>query len=206
MLDEIVIDLAEWCAAEDVPITAHGNKSNYADPHYEERQFGSPAQWLPVLERCPGLHLNLGHFGGARLKEARDGWPWQIARAMHDFPGLYADVGNHRIDDEALVAAYFEMLRAMRDDPATAVLAERLMYGSDWFMEAIHPQPDEFLQSYRAAYDQHFGDPSATAGFMGGNALRFLGFDDATNQNAVRLRARYDRFNPEAAPAWLAGP
>jgi predicted TIM-barrel fold metal-dependent hydrolase len=206
MLDEIVMDLVEWCAADDVPITAHGNASNYADPHYAKGQYGSPAQWLPVLKRCQGLHLNLGHFGGARLNEASDGWPWQIARAMHEFPGLYADVGNHRIDDQELVAAYFKMLLAMRDDPATAVLTERLMYGSDWFMEAIHPYANQFLQSYRAAYDRHFEDPSATTGFMGGNALRFLGFDDAANQNAVRLRARYERFAPGSAPAWLAGP
>ena len=206
MLDDIVIDLAEWCAANDVPITAHGNASNYADPHYEQGQYGSPAQWRRVLERCPGLQLNLGHFGGARIEEPPDGWPWQIARAMHEFPGLYADVGNHRIDDQALVTAYFEMLLAMRDDPSATVVTERLMYGSDWFMEAIHPQPERFLQSYRTAYDQYFGDPSATAGFMGGNALRFLGLDDPANENAIRLRARYDRFAPGAAPAWLAGP
>ena len=133
-----------------------------------------------------------------------DGWPWQIARAMHDFPGLYADVGNHRIDDHALATAYFTMLAAMRDDPSTAVVTERLMYGTDWFMEAIHPQPDQFLQSYRDAYDRHFV-VSATARFMGGNALRFLGLDDATNENAIRLRARYDRFAPRRVPAWLAG-
>jgi predicted TIM-barrel fold metal-dependent hydrolase len=205
MLDEIVIDLAEWCAADDVPITAHGNRSNYADPHYEQAEYGSPAQWRKVLERCPGLHLNLGHFGGASKNWTRTGWPWQIAQAMHDFPGLRADVGNHRIDDEALVEAYFAMLVAMRGDPSTAAVTERLMYGTDWFMEAIHPQPERFLESYRAAYDRHLGDPAATARFMGGNALGFLGFDDPDNKNAVRLRARYVRFAPERVPAWLAG-
>jgi predicted TIM-barrel fold metal-dependent hydrolase len=204
MLDRIVIDLAAWCADDDVPITAHGNASNYADPHYEQGGYGSPAQWRAVLERCPSLHLNLGHFGGARLNETPEGWPWQIAKAMHDFPGLYADVGNHRIDNEALVEAYFAMLLAMREDTSTAVVTERLMFGTDWFMEAIHPQPGRFLQSYRAAYDQHLGDAAATARFMGENALCFLGFDDPDNQNGARLRARYDRFAPGAAPAWLA--
>jgi predicted TIM-barrel fold metal-dependent hydrolase len=206
ILDEIVIDLVTWCAAEEVPITAHGNATNYADPSYRQGQYGSPAQWRKVLERCPELHLNLGHFGGANRTWTRADWPWQIAEAMHDFGVLYADVGNHRIDDQALAEAYFAMLLAMRDDPLTAVVTERIMYGTDWFMEAIHPQPERFLQSYRAAYDRHFGDRAATARFMGDNALRFLGFDDPANKNAVRLRARYDRFAPGQAPAWLAGP
>jgi predicted TIM-barrel fold metal-dependent hydrolase len=206
MLDKIVIDLATWCADEDVPITAHGNRSNYADPHFEQAEYGSPAQWRKVLASCPGLHLNLGHFGGASKQWTTSGWPWQIAQAMHDFPGLYADVGNHRIDDEDLVDAYFAMLLAMRDDASTAAVTDRLMYGTDWFMEAIHPEPERFLESYRDAYDEHFGGPAATARFMGKNALHFLGFDDANNQNAVRLRARYESFAPGRAPAWLAGP
>jgi predicted TIM-barrel fold metal-dependent hydrolase len=204
MLDEIVLELAKWCVLNDVPLTAHCSSSNYADQHFEDGSYGSPSQWLPVLEKWPDLHLNLGHFGGARAKEPTDGWPWQIARAMKGSDALFADVGNHRIDNDELLDGYFQMLLAMRDDPSTAVLAERLMYGSDWFMESLHPRADRFLHDYRAAFEEHFADVDLSKAFMGGNALRFLGFDDPNNQNNVRLRARYDRFAPGKAPAWLA--
>ncbi|MGH8827480.1 MAG: amidohydrolase family protein, partial [Jiangellaceae bacterium] len=190
------------CAAEDVPITAHCNDSNHADPAFAG--FGGPDDWLPVLIRHPGLRVNLGHFGGAQEHEPRDGWPWKIAAAISELTGLYADVGNHRVYDKNLTAAYFTMLEQMFTPPETAAMANRLMYGSDWYMVAIHPAHDRFLERYRALFEQHFG-AAATARFLGGNALSYLGFDDASNKNAQRLLARYRRFAPDRVPVWLAG-
>lgn len=203
-LDEIVLELARWCADNDVPITAHGSSSNYADPHYDRAHYGSPEQWLPVVKECTNLHLNLGHFGGARKIEPPDGWPWRIARAMAVSDGVFADVGNHRIDNEEVVTGYFAMLQSMRQTKETAAVADRLMYGSDWFMSALHPRADQFLSSYRTAYNTHFADSKLTDAFMGGNALRFLGFNDRRNQNSIRLRERYAKFAPNNVPAWLA--
>jgi hypothetical protein len=40
-------------------------------------------------------------------------------------------------------------------------------------------------------------------GFVGQNARRFLGFDDADNANCKRLRKRYEDFGL-SSPAWLA--
>jgi predicted TIM-barrel fold metal-dependent hydrolase len=201
-LDRIVDDLARWCAAEQVPITAHCANSNHADPAFDG--FGGPDDWLPVLRRHPGLHVNLGHFGGASAREPDDGWPWRIARACHELPGLYADVGNHRIYDQALTRSYLGMVERMLAAPPTDVLAERIMYGSDWFMVAIHPEYERFLGTYRELFGR-FG-PERTARFLGGNALSFLGFDDPSNKNAQRLLARYRRFAPDRIPSWLAQP
>ena len=140
-----------------------------------------------------------------RLDEPTDGWPWQIAQAMHDFPGLYADVGNHRIDDEALVQAYFAMLNAMRDDASTAAVTDRLMYGTDWFMEAIHPRagpvPPVVPRRVRQALRRRRRRPASWA------RTRSTSSDSTTptNENAIRLRARYDRFAPGRAPSgWPA--
>lgn len=52
---------------------------------------------------------------------------------------------------------------------------------------------------YRARFDG-----AATDEFLGGNALRFLGFDDAANNNAQRLRARYEEHARHHLPDWLA--
>lgn len=65
------------------------------------------------------------------------------------------------------------------------------MYGSDWYMLAALPEHEEFLDNYESLYRARFDD-AATDDFLGGNALRFPGFDDAANKNAQRLRARYE--------------
>jgi predicted TIM-barrel fold metal-dependent hydrolase len=200
-LDQIVEDLITWCEAEHVPVTAHCANSNYADDRF--RGFGGPDDWLPVLRRHPGLRVNLGHFGGDLTEGATDGWPWKIARAAGEMAGLFADVGNRRVDDKRKAAAYFDMLARMWAAPATAAMADRLMYGSDWYMLAINPEHDRFLARYRQLYEERFG-AGPTAGFLGGNALSFLGFDDASNKNAQRILARYRRFAPARIPGWLA--
>ncbi len=199
-LDGIVDDFAAWCEAEEVPITAHCNRSNHAHPDYQG--FGSPDEWLPVLEAHPGLHLNLGHFGGAEPRVPDDRWPWQIAEATARFEHLYADVGNHRVYDRRITNPYLDLLASMFADAATSTMATRIMYGSDWYMVALHPHSEQFLQTYRNLFEERFGG-ELTADFMGGNALRFLGFDDPANRNAKRLRARYQEHAPDRMPTWL---
>jgi hypothetical protein len=92
----------------------------------------------------------------------------------------------------------------MFGEEGTSEMRSRLMYGSDWFMLAILPEHERFLAHYRSLYDETMGDPAATAEFMGGAALRFLGFDDPGNRNRRRLRARYERYAPDRVPSWLA--
>lgn len=200
-IDRIVDELAAWCAAEDVPVTAHCNRSNHAHPAYEG--FGGPDDWVPVLDAHEGLRLNLGHFGGEQTGVSDDRWSWKIAAATRRFEHLYADVGNHRVHDERVTEPYLDMLAHMFDDPATATMASRVMYGSDWYMLAIYPDNDRFLPTYRGLFEHRFGTDIA-AGFMGGTAMRFLGFDDPSNRNTRRLRERYARFAPERTPTWLA--
>jgi predicted TIM-barrel fold metal-dependent hydrolase len=194
-LDRIVAEFATWCADEHVPVTAHSAESMYADSTYDG--FGSPADWLALLERHPELRLNLGHFGG----ESGNGWPEEIAGALTSYPHLYADVGNHRAGDAAQPDSYFAMLKAMY--AANDKLADRLMYGSDWFMVAMQPGYEKFLREYQDNYTAAFDEEMASK-FLGGNALSFLGFDDPANKNTLRLAARYKKFAPDRKPAWLA--
>jgi predicted TIM-barrel fold metal-dependent hydrolase len=201
-VDEALHDFYSWCQQEQVPITAHCNDSNYADDSYQRAGLAGPDGWLAVLKEFPDLHLNLGHFGGASVDEPPTGWPWTIGHAAKDFPHLYADVGNHNIYDPALSAAYLETLHSMFNEPDSQEMEHRVMYGSDWFMVALHPDHEKFLDAYRGLYEDRFGS-DATGQFMGGTALRFLGFDDPTNRNAQRLRARYLEFAPDRIPDWL---
>ena len=205
-VDRVLRRLYEWCLEEDVPVTAHCNISNGARNAYDA--FSDPDDWATVLDEFPGLHLNLGHFGGMHGSLGPTGWPHKIAALAGDSDGapgrhLYADVGNHRIDKTEF-HSYMEQLRdVVFVDASTKAMADRLMYGSDWYMLAILPNLDRFMEDYRSAYAVAFGS-TATESFMGERALAFLGFDDPANRNAIRLRERYETYAPHRLPDWLA--
>jgi predicted TIM-barrel fold metal-dependent hydrolase len=185
--------LYRWCADEQVPITAHSNPSNYA--HAAFRNHSQPANWAKVLERWPDLRLNLGHFGwGGRA----DGWSRAIAEMTATSDGLYADIGNHDLAelDEAL-----DVLADLYADPATGTIEHRLMFGTDWYMVASHDGYERFHDRVRADYASRF--PGSVDAFMGGSALSFLGFDDPTDKNNRRLKARFERVGAPP-PEWLA--
>ena len=140
-LNAIVSDLAAWCEQEDVPLTAHCNNSNYASPDYVG--MGQPDEWARLLKDYPGLHLNLGHCGGAHQNVADYVWPDAIRKAMTTYTQLYGDVGCDRIDDAATGAAYAKYLTdAAAQDPT---IESRLMFGTDWYLEALNPNANQFL-------------------------------------------------------------
>lgn len=199
-IDGILRDLYRWCQTEAVPITAHTNPSNYA--HEDFKDFASPTCWAGALKEFPELRVDLGHFGGAHDKPiTTSGWPWKAARLMDTYPNVYADVGNHKIYDAKVRATYLGLLESIfAKHPA---VVDKVMFGSDWYMLAAMPEADRFLATYRKAYQQAFG-AAKTRRFLGANALRFLGFDDAQNPNNQRVRARYERHAPANLPAWLA--
>jgi len=200
-VDSILRDLYGYCEAEHVPITAHCNKSNGAHSSYYE--FSDPHLWARVLTAFPGLHLNLGHFGGTAEAASATGWPLAIAALTAPPDGhLYADVGCHRIDRESVATAYLAALKAMFGEPATASMQARLMYGSDWFMLAAVPDNEGFLATYSELFRAEFGD-AATDRFLGGAARSFLGFDREDNKNRKRLVKRYEEHAPGRTPSWL---
>lgn len=203
LVDKELRRFYKWCEEAEVPITSHANHSNYASPAY--REYGGPSDWQSVLDDFPDLHLNLGHFGGARVTEDKAGWPRDFARLASRYKNVFADVGNHKIYDSRVRSSYFAQLERLYDDPTTAAMKDRLMYGSDWYMLALYPGAESFLANYRTTYQEHFGQDS-TDKFMGQNALQFLGFGNAGNANNRRLREYYQRHGVENVPHWLTGP
>lgn len=203
-VDEALVALYEWCQQEDVPVTAHTARSNEANDLFVD--FASPDNWADVLSDFPDLRLNLGHFGGAHATAPADDWTAKIARlATPAHPNLFADVGNHDVWDEGLTSAYLSMLKQLFRATGTSEMENRLMFGSDWYMVAIHPEHEQFLDQYEAAYRRVFGN-DATEAFLGGTAMRFLGLDDAASGNSRRLAARYAKYAPGREPDWLLAP
>jgi predicted TIM-barrel fold metal-dependent hydrolase len=207
-LDEALITLYQWCQEEHVPITTHCNRSNYVSDGLAD--LSGPAGWVDVLHQFPNLHLDLGHFGGVHKEEDRaknspgTHWPDEIAAATADLGHLYVDVGNHPAYDHGLMEQYAGQLTAFFADPATSNVRDRIMFGSDWFMEALHPESDDFLSQYEDFFAKVRN--SDQEGFLGGRALKFLGFGDSENRNNARLWNRYQQFAPARTPAWLVEP
>jgi predicted TIM-barrel fold metal-dependent hydrolase len=198
-LNEILDEFFGWCADNEVPVTAHCNHSNFPDPNSEAANFGSPDEWLHVLEAHRTLRLNLGHFGGAHDTPQAYDWTWTIANALARYGALYADVGCQRVDDAALMQVHFQVLEKIAE---TTSMTDRLMFGTDWYMEAINPDANAFLTEYQHRFDAAFGS-AQSANFMSANALRFLGFGAGSlTANGRRLRQRYDSLGL-TAPSWL---
>ena len=204
-LDAILDDFFGWCADEQVPVTAHCNHSNYPNPNADAANYGAPDEWLSVLAVHTGLRLNLGHFGGAHDKPEAYDWTWTIAEGMARYHWLFADVGCQHVDDAALMQVHFGVLKKIAG--TCPKLADRLMFGTDWYMEANNPNPNAFLDEYKSRYLAAFG-ANQTAKFMSANALSFLGFGAGNlTANGQRLRQRY-RDLGVTPPSWLgaAGP
>lgn len=196
-VDRALDELFTWCEQHQVPVTAHCNPSNYADDTFKD--FSHPDLWRRVLQAHPDLHLNLGHFGWSGRDQE---WTTSICRMTNDFEHLYTDIGNHKVEelDESL-----DHLIELFDPERTGQtkIGERLMFGTDWFMVATHRSYEDFLTRFRDAFGSDF--PEFAEGFMGGVALRFLGFDDPTNKNNRRLRDRYTEHGFDQPP-WLRTP
>jgi len=196
-LDEIVLELARWCAQENVPITTHCNDTNYASPGASGS--GRPSQWEAMLTECRGLRLNLGHFGGAHGSPDEYEWTREIAGLMADHDGLYADVGCHPVADQEDLEVHIEVVSELA--ASVPRILRRVMFGTDWYMQAINRDHDEFLGTYRDAWVKAFGAEEESH-FMCGNALAFLGFSRPSDKNAARLADRYERLELER-PGWL---
>ncbi len=186
-LDRALGELYEWCEANNVPVLAHTNSS--MAPHRGYAKRGHPREWEKVLKIFPKLRLNLGHFGGWAGAKDADGWSRTIAKMMERYEHLYADVGA--FDSIDLPKKRRKLTRGLvslvRKHP---VVAERLLYASDWYM-ANSP-------SYLADFEEVLQSPGLEKlreGFFGANAARYLGLGEG-ERNRARLEAHRQSASP----------
>jgi predicted TIM-barrel fold metal-dependent hydrolase len=203
-LDLALRTLYAYCEAEDVPVMTHANNTNGYATGYGV--LTAPAQWEPVLQAFPNLRLNLGHFGdlhgddGERGVEACELWMRQIADLMHRYPNVYADLGYSCVPiEQEKSQRYLTLLEALLE--RYPVVADRILYGSDYWLNRIDANHEASVDMFDDVFRTRFADVHAR--FMGGNALRYLGFKGAGagNRNYLRALALYGA----APPRWLAG-
>ena len=203
LLDAALDQLYAWCASEAVPIMAHCAATQGAGAGYACR--ADPAFWGDVLKRHPTLKLNLGHFGGIWGFDGHAptpgecgtaDWTTPIALLMEQYPGVHADVGDFdnilgRPWDRNTAAVLANLQALVKAHP---VVAERLMYGTDWQLLDREPQNQLYYAKMRDAMTTTLGD-AFLPGFFRDNAVRFFGLapGGATHRRLSDFYARHQR-------------
>lgn len=210
-LDQGLAALYDWCIAEDVPVMAHCSYSQF--PNAAAGQRGSPEAWRPVLDRWPGLRLNLGHFGGFwdLAEDHSNGWTETIVGLMKTSPNLYADLSDYdavaerTADQKTANATVLRKLNGILDSQGGPARS-RLMYGTDWVMLSKAPGTEDYYEGMRTGLTGRLGMTEVqAAGFMGMNAARFLGIaleNGAKPRSRQRLEAFHARHGGVPASFW----
>jgi predicted TIM-barrel fold metal-dependent hydrolase len=117
------------CEARCIPITTHCSKGGISAPTFWASLFkgymADPKYWEPILEKFPLLKINFAHFGGGVTS-----WEKTIINLMKKYPNVYTDTsGSCGIDCRMKSYKYW-----LNKEP---ILADRLLYGSDYFITDI---------------------------------------------------------------------
>jgi predicted TIM-barrel fold metal-dependent hydrolase len=217
-LDRALRALYHFCQDESVPILAHSNDSNSFQPGYG--WCSGPTHWRQVLAEFPRLRLCLAHFGqftgvdshgdpaaaaatrGCFGQMTSYAWSYQASR-LFTHEHVYVDLSNSEAATDESARRRLVALLPKLDAHSKGKLRERLIYGSDWFMNNLNGPHERFFDNLESAFRAVWSDRDTVAAVMGGNALRFLGLaagpDGSIPANLDRVRRHYGA----RLPAWL---
>ena len=186
-LDRRIDELLGWCERGRVPVFVHCNVGEFEARKGYGKRMADPRWWEAWMERRAREHdacrlrLCFGHAGGAAFWfGGRSRWMRRWGETVHrlctSHPSVYCEVGVH--DEitrprqrERFVERLAELL-ARPSAPGVPPFAERLIYGSDWFMP-IGSTRTEYLAGYRQAFADPRLAPHAER-FFRRNARDFL--------------------------------
>lgn len=111
------------------------------------RALNHPRIWRKVLEKHPGLILVLAHFGSSSDDACLDEWRNEIRDMMQIFPNLHTDI-SCTSDLENL-----NRVKAIFDAPTYSSLRNRILYGSDYFLDMFFNSSfDEYLGRIKTVF------------------------------------------------------
>ncbi len=194
-LDEHLRAFYGWAQERGVPVLTHVSTTNESCAAAGEA--AAPRFWRDALTEFPRLRVNLGHFGGMAAvldPDSRTG-PWMpdLIDLLEHAPHAYADLSNFDVAPRQLDRYLAALALATRLRPH---LARRLMYGSDWFMQAARPTQKRQFTAMRDGLNRWL-EGRAARRISGENAICFLGLR-ATEPARERLDDFYEKHGVEA--------
>lgn len=188
-MDRVNEELFAWCADNDIPIFTHCNTGEFRAFHTEEyAENANPAYWEPVLARHPNLRLCFGHAGGitdwygpcakqhGHVKGSEQ-WGAKVRDLCRRYRNVYCEFGIHEnVANSATAEPIYRSLQAELPQSASNgkgwKLADKVMYGSDYFMP-VGVAPDKYLEGFERLFSLP-GLQCYKARFFSGNAMKYL--------------------------------
>jgi predicted TIM-barrel fold metal-dependent hydrolase len=190
-LDKLNDKLFAYCEDNDIPIFVHTHHGDMRadggdDPNYGE--LAHPSFWTGVLDKHKKLRLCFGHSGGPEYwigmtekpfgKPLKDFTQWgaEVEKFCLKYPNVYCEVGIHaQVANPALgarFAARMLQLAKLKCADGRHCFADKIMYGSDWFMPILEP-PKTYLESFIRIYRTQALSPLYDR-FFSKNAMAYL--------------------------------
>jgi hypothetical protein len=161
-----------WAKDHDIPVMAHGSHSIGASD--DDEQCAGPDRWREALHGASGMVLQIGHFGGS--EKAAQTWPDDFAELMGKTDGsrLRADLANHDdlFDNQVVIDKIRRLLR--QHLAGGGLVADRVLYGSDFFMTDMHGATRVFAQEMQ----NFLRDVEAETPPIAGLRDRVMGLED----------------------------
>jgi predicted TIM-barrel fold metal-dependent hydrolase len=206
-IDDALMKLYTYCNTNEVPIMAHCAASQ--GPTAGAALQAHPQYWKKVMDLPQfksTLRVNLGHFGGVWSFDGGTAvcWTKEVAELIQGggYGFVYADFGDfanilNRDPSDRTAAILGKLAPLLAANPA---VRDRLLYGTDFHLLGREPGYEAFYARNVAQMQAALGVPDLK-GFLGGNAVRFLGLEPGR-----KARARLEKFYTDhmKSPAKLA--
>ena len=194
-----------FCLKEDVPILAHCCFSQYVSLHPEDGACAAPEAWRVFLRQPDhkNLRLDLGHCGGPwdfnENPMTKTIWTQTVIELLGDpnaYPNLYADVADDSFILHPGSADNRELMRKLSGFLRSNLKARaRLLYGSDWSLLAREADANDYYECMKTHFCNCLNfTADERRGFLGGNAMRFLGLAKNPNGSKPKNRIRLENF------------
>jgi hypothetical protein len=218
-LDDELNELYAWASDNDVPITAHAEPSN--GPRIAFENFDLAAGWIAALGKHKELRINFGHSGGfsegiVATSTCPSTIPDNSNALFAGFGTGSGSLGEHAYSDLSYSDGILESPDAFTCRLSAAIqsypdAANRLMYGTDWFMTVQEPN----VQSYQSRFEKALSEldsqykqissPALSQRIFAENAVEWLGLR-LGEKTRVRLETFYkaNGFDlTNTPPVWM---
>ena len=124
-------------------------------------------------------------------------WTREICEMMAKYTHLYADVSHHGVTKDADIPKYKTAFRGMCND-FPGVIQTKTLFGIDWHVITRADNYEQFKDRYVSVLgDEDIFTKEQIEGFLGGNALHFLGLLPLGTDVSVR--------SPDMKQMWTLG-